>query len=67
MKSAFEIAQAVRRSEIRAVDVLSELRPVIENANGALVAFVHLDWELARSGWQGTSLRHPCSQPFLLR
>jgi aspartyl-tRNA(Asn)/glutamyl-tRNA(Gln) amidotransferase subunit A len=49
MKSAVEIAEAVRRQEIRAVDVLDEIRPLVERANEALVAFVHIDWELAQS------------------
>ena len=47
MKSAVEIAESVRRRDIRAVEVLAEIRPVIEQANGALVAFVHVDWDLA--------------------
>jgi len=47
MKSAVEIAAAVRGREIRAVDVLKQVRPVVEGANELLVAFVHLDWDLA--------------------
>jgi aspartyl-tRNA(Asn)/glutamyl-tRNA(Gln) amidotransferase subunit A len=47
MKSAVEIAEAIRRRDTRAVDVLAEIRPLVEQANDALVAFVHLDWELA--------------------
>jgi aspartyl-tRNA(Asn)/glutamyl-tRNA(Gln) amidotransferase subunit A len=47
MRSAVEIATAVRAGEVRAADVLAEVRPLVERANGELVAFVHLDWELA--------------------
>lgn len=47
MDSAIEIADAVRRRETRAIDVLNEIRPLVERANDGLVAFVHLDWELA--------------------
>lgn len=47
MKSAVEIAEAVRRREVRAVEVLDEVRPLVKQANDLLVAFVHLDWELA--------------------
>jgi len=47
MDSAVEIADAVRRHEIRAIDVLNEIRPLVVRANGALVAFVHIDWDLA--------------------
>jgi aspartyl-tRNA(Asn)/glutamyl-tRNA(Gln) amidotransferase subunit A len=47
MDSAVEIADAVRRREIRAVDVLHEIRPLVERSNDELVAFVHIDWDLA--------------------
>jgi aspartyl-tRNA(Asn)/glutamyl-tRNA(Gln) amidotransferase subunit A len=47
MRSAVEIANAVREGDVRAVDVLAEVRPLVERSNGELVAFVHLDWELA--------------------
>jgi aspartyl-tRNA(Asn)/glutamyl-tRNA(Gln) amidotransferase subunit A len=47
MKSAIEIAEAVRGREVRAVEVLEQTRPVIERTNDALVAFVYLDWDLA--------------------
>jgi aspartyl-tRNA(Asn)/glutamyl-tRNA(Gln) amidotransferase subunit A len=48
MDSAVEIADAVHRKEIRAVEVLEEVRPLVERENEALIAFVHLDWELAQ-------------------
>jgi len=51
MDSAIEIADAVRRRETRAIDVLNEIRPMVEHANDALVAFVHLDWS-----WQSATL-----------
>src|SRR5258708_23011512 len=47
MDSAIEIAGAVHRREIRAIDVLNEIRPLVERANDDLVAFVHVDWEMA--------------------
>ena len=47
VRSAVEIAEAVRLGQLRAVDVLEETRPVIERWNAELVAFVHLDWDLA--------------------
>jgi Asp-tRNA(Asn)/Glu-tRNA(Gln) amidotransferase A subunit family amidase len=47
MDSAIEIADAVRRRETRAIDVLNEIRPLVERANDALIAIVYLDWELA--------------------
>ena len=47
VRSAVEIAEAVRLGQLRAVDVLDEAQLVIERRNGELVAFVHLDWELA--------------------
>ena len=49
MRNAVEIAEAVRRRELRATEVLDEVRPQIERTNGGLLAFVHLDWELAAS------------------
>lgn len=47
MRNVVEIAEAVRRRDIRAVEVLEEVRPLIERSNDVLVALVHLDWELA--------------------
>jgi len=45
--SAVEIADAVRSGKQRAADVLAAVRPLVERSNGDLVAFVHLDWDLA--------------------
>src|SRR5579885_440045 len=47
MKSATQTADAVRGRELRAVDALADARRRIDEANGELVAFVHLDWALA--------------------
>jgi aspartyl-tRNA(Asn)/glutamyl-tRNA(Gln) amidotransferase subunit A len=47
MESAIGIAAAVRHRDVRAVEVLEQLRPMVERSNGILVAFVHLNWELA--------------------
>src|SRR6185312_3390675 len=47
MRSAIEIADGVRAGRIRASDVLAEVRPLVERSNPGLVAFVHLDWDLA--------------------
>jgi aspartyl-tRNA(Asn)/glutamyl-tRNA(Gln) amidotransferase subunit A len=43
--SAIEIAEAVRKREVRAVEVLEECLAVIEKANPRLNTFVHLDQE----------------------
>jgi aspartyl-tRNA(Asn)/glutamyl-tRNA(Gln) amidotransferase subunit A len=47
IQSAIEIATKVRQREVRATEVLEQLRPLIERANGTLIAFVHLDWDMA--------------------
>jgi aspartyl-tRNA(Asn)/glutamyl-tRNA(Gln) amidotransferase subunit A len=45
--SAVDIATAVQRREVQAVEVLQQVRPLLEQTNGVLVAFVHVDWALA--------------------
>jgi aspartyl-tRNA(Asn)/glutamyl-tRNA(Gln) amidotransferase subunit A len=48
MKTVVEIAEAVRRGERRAVDVLDEVLAAIDRGNERLNAFVHVDAEQAR-------------------
>src|SRR3954470_9102295 len=48
MRTVIETAEAVRRGEIKAVEVLDECLTAIDKGNEALNAFVHLDPELAR-------------------
>src|SRR5438105_9938302 len=48
MRTVIETAEAVRRGELKAVEVLDECLTAIDKANEALNAFVHLDPELAR-------------------
>ena len=48
VRSATETADAIRRRELRAVDALAEARERVEQSNPELIAFVHLDWELAK-------------------
>ena len=45
--SATATADAVRRREIRAVEVLDATRKEVERLNDRLIAFVHLDWDSA--------------------
>src|SRR6185437_1548692 len=47
MRSAVEIADAVRAGQVKAIEVLAEARSLVERSNAGLVAFVHLNWELA--------------------
>ncbi len=47
MRSSIETATAIQQRELSAVEVLREARDAVERANDQLVAFVHLDWELA--------------------
>jgi aspartyl-tRNA(Asn)/glutamyl-tRNA(Gln) amidotransferase subunit A len=47
VKSAVEIADAVRAGQLSAREALRASRPAVDQANGVLVAFVHLDWEMA--------------------
>ena len=47
MRSAVEIADAVRGGELSALEALHAARPVVDQANPVLVAFLHLDWEMA--------------------
>ena len=48
MKTVIEIADAVRRGQLKAADVLEECLVAIERANDELNAFVVLDADLAR-------------------
>ncbi|MHB8669694.1 MAG: amidase [Acidimicrobiales bacterium] len=48
MPTAIEIAEQVRRGELKATEVLDRCLGAIESANPALNAFVHVDPELAR-------------------
>jgi aspartyl-tRNA(Asn)/glutamyl-tRNA(Gln) amidotransferase subunit A len=48
MRTVVEIADAVRRGETKAVEVLDECLAAVELSNPALNAFVHLDADLAR-------------------
>src|SRR5688572_5291457 len=48
MRTVVETAEAVRRGELSAVEVLDECLAAVEASNPALNAFVHLDPELAR-------------------
>ncbi|HEX2038702.1 MAG TPA: amidase [Acidimicrobiales bacterium] len=47
MRTVVEIADAVRRGEAKAVEVLDECLAAVESSNPALNAFVHLDPDLA--------------------
>ncbi len=47
--TVIELAESVRRSETRAVDLLDQALAAIESGNEALNAFVHLDPDLARA------------------
>ncbi|MEY2474901.1 MAG: aspartyl-tRNA(Asn)/glutamyl-tRNA(Gln) amidotransferase subunit [Actinomycetota bacterium] len=49
MRTVTETADAVRRGELKAVEVLDECLAAIESRNGPLNAFVHLDADLART------------------
>src|SRR5687767_11678631 len=48
MRTVIEIAEAVRRGELKAVEVLDECLAAIDAKNPALNAFVHIDADLAR-------------------
>lgn len=48
MRTVVETAEAVRRGEVSAVEVLDECLAAVEASNPALNAFVHLDPDLAR-------------------
>ncbi len=48
MESAIEIAEAVRRGERKAVEVLDEVLAAVDTGNEELNAFVHLDQTAAR-------------------
>ena len=50
LPSAREIAESVRRGERKAVEVLDAVLAAVDEGNGALNAFVHLDPDLARAG-----------------
>lgn len=43
MRTVVEIADAVRRGDMKAAEVLDECLAVIESSNPALNAFVHVD------------------------
>lgn len=47
MNSATELADAIRRREMRCVEAIADARRRIDETNAELVAFVHLDWALA--------------------
>lgn len=49
MRTVIETAEAVRRGELKAVEVLDECLAAIDSGNGPLNAFVHVDAELART------------------
>src|SRR5215218_4271994 len=49
MDTVIAVAEAVRRGERKAVDVLDECLAAVDARNADLVAFVHLDPDLARS------------------
>ena len=49
MRTVIETADAVRRGELKAVEVLDECLAAIDRYNGELNAFVHLDPDLARA------------------
>lgn len=49
MRTVIETAEAVRRGELKAVEVLDECLAAVDARNGPLNAFVHLDADLARS------------------
>lgn len=49
MRTVIETADAVRRGELKAVEVLDECLAAIESRNGPLNAFVHVDADLART------------------
>lgn len=47
MRDAIQTAEAIRRRELSAVEALADARREVERINGRLIAFVHLDWDLA--------------------
>jgi aspartyl-tRNA(Asn)/glutamyl-tRNA(Gln) amidotransferase subunit A len=47
MRTVVEIADAVRRGDVKAVEVLDECLAAVEECNPALNAFVHVDADLA--------------------
>ena len=49
MRTVVDVAESVRRGEVKAVDVLDECLAAIDAGNPALNAFVHVDAELART------------------
>ncbi|MEY2565856.1 MAG: aspartyl-tRNA(Asn)/glutamyl-tRNA(Gln) amidotransferase subunit [Actinomycetota bacterium] len=49
MRTVIETADAVRRGELKAVEVLDECLAAVDSRNGPLNAFVHLDPDLART------------------
>src|SRR5438132_3830931 len=52
MRTVVDVAEAVRRGEVKAVAVLDECLAAIDAGNPALNAFVHVDAELARAAAQ---------------
>ena len=52
-RTVIEIAESVRRGELKATEVLEESLAAIEASNPPLNAFVHLDPEMARSTAEG--------------
>ena len=53
MRTVIEIADAVRRGELKAAEILDECLAAIEARNPALNAFVHVDADLARRAADG--------------
>src|SRR5690348_10300256 len=49
MRTVIEVADAVRRGELKATEVLDECLAAIERLNPRLNAFVHVDGDLARA------------------
>src|SRR5438477_9312816 len=47
-RTVIETAEAVRRGELKAIDVLEECLAAVGERNAALNAFVHVDADLAR-------------------
>ena len=52
-RTVIEIAESVRRGELKATEVLEESLAAIDASNPPLNAFVHLDPEMARSTAEG--------------
>ena len=50
MRSSIETADAVRRGELKATEVLDECLAAIEAGNASVNAFVHLDADLLDIG-----------------